>query len=636
MEETAPWNIPVIRKIGPDRGRRIGISPRKLAVSKSVPRLLQEAPPQNRTASADVCYPGSVPKSDCFRRCSINAEFMPLPSLRFLRLCIALGLVAGGLLGAAEPSQILRVFLLAGQSNMEGADAHANRIDEYAIFKGTGAPQADVLFTSLALQDASGSALWRPLAPSDSFGPEITFARKLKKFGVGPIAIIKSAIGGTTVAFDWNPTAPPQGQKLYPRTLKLIRESLQELDRRGVHYQLEGVLWHQGENDMLDPKLNRQYAQGLSELITRLRHDLQAPRLQWFMGEVSEKGIWGMDNRRNLAILREQQDTVLQADPLLRWVPTSHLAFEVMGSGQPHYHFGTQGQLQLGEAFANAYLDAVGKPFAARKRSFDSGLPTLGKKGRVRVFVLAGQRTMEGEDAFVAQIPQNPRFEGLSRSQNDILFRYSLGGGVQSSRSWEPLGPVDELGNFGPELSLGALLRTTLPPQDTLAVVKFTHSGAQAPDWSPDGSPETRRNLYPKFSKFIREAMEDLGRQGHECTLEGVFWHTGENDTYFTPYQRNYAAGMRRLIAQVRQDLKVQNLPWFISEQHPSAIWKNVAEINATLRTLAQTEPGVFLVPTSHLPYERKYFGTQGTLLLGEEFAKAYWQQQQQYPTRRP
>lgn len=549
---------------------------------------------------------------------------MSRPSLRVLRLCIAASLMAGSLLYAADSQQILRVFLMAGQSNMEGADAHANRIDEYPVFKGAGAPQADVLFTSLNFQEKSGSALWRPLAPGDSFGPEVTFARRLKQSGVAPIAIIKSAIGGTTVAFDWNPTAPTNGQKLYPRTLKLIRESLQDLDRSGRKYQLEGVLWHQGENDMLDPRLNRQYAQGLTELIARLRQDLQAPRLQWFIGEISEKGIWGMDNRRNLAILREQQEAVLKADPLLRWVPTSHLAFEVMDSGQPHYHFGTQGQLQLGEAFANAYLDTVGNPVTARKHNFDSNPKTLRKKGRIRIFVLAGQRTMEGEDAFVAQIPQTPGFERFSQPQNDILFRYSLGGGVQLSQAWEPLGPVDELGNFGPELSLGTHLRTTLNSKDTIAVVKFTHSGAQAPDWSPDGSPETRRNLYFKFSAFIRKAMDDLERQGHECTLEGVFWHTGENDTYFTPYQRNYAEGMRRLIAEIRLNFKNQSLRWFISEQHPAAIWKNVAEINGALRTLARTETGVFVVPTAHLPYERTHFGTKSTLLLGEEFAKAY------------
>ena len=152
-----------------------------------------------------------------------------------------------------------------------------------------------------------------------------------------------------------------------------------------------------------------------------------------------------------------------------------------------------------GTIVANSYLDAVEKPVAARSRPFDSGLSTREKKGRVRVFVLAGQRIMEGEYAFVAQISQPPRFEGLSRPQNDVLFRYSLGGGVQSSRSWEPLGPIDELGNFGPELSLVAHRRTGLQSQDSPAVLKFTHSGAQATDWSPAGSPQTHRNLCPKL-----------------------------------------------------------------------------------------------------------------------------------------
>jgi hypothetical protein len=549
------------------------------------------------------------------------------------RLLIALTFMAGderifaAALSKTNSSKTIKVFLLAGQSNMEGADAYANRIDDYPVFKGAGAPQSDVLFASLPTEDSRVPALWRTLAPGESFGSEITFARKLKRSGAAPLAIIKSAIGGTTVAFDWNPAAPTNGQKLYPRTLKLVRETLQELDRRGMRYQLEGVLWHQGENDMLDPKLNRQYARGLTDLIARLRQDLQSPHLRWFIAEVSEKGIWGMDHRRNLAILRQQQDAVLKADPLLRWVPTSHLAFDVMDSGQPHYHFGTQGQLQLGEAFADAYLATVGIPVASETDRVKSNPPVLRKKSRVRLFVLAGQRNMEGEDAFVAQIPQTPGFENLTQPQKEILFRYSLGGGTQSSQNWEALGPVDRLGNFGPELSFGAYLRRTLHTEDTIAVVKFTHSGAQGPDWSPDGSPEAHRNLYPKFSTFVREALEDLARRGHECTLEGVFWHTGESDTYFTPYRQNYAVWMQRCISQVRRDFKTPNLPWFISEQHPAAIWKNSDEINGALRAMAQSETGVIMVTTSQLPHQRTHFGTKGTLLLGEEFAKAYWKQ---------
>jgi hypothetical protein len=234
---------------------------------------------------------------------------------------------------------------------------------------------------------------------------------------------------------------------------------------------------------------------------------------------------------------------------------------------------------------------------------------------------------MEGEDAFVAQIPQTPGFENLTKPQKEILYRYSLGGGTQSSQNWEALGPVDRLGNFGPELSFGAYLRRTLHTEDTIAVVKFTHSGAQGPDWSPDGSPEAHRNLYPKFSTFVREALDDLARRGHECTLEGVFWHTGENDTHFTPYRQNYAVWMQRCISRVRQDFKNPNLPWFISEQHPAAIWKNSDDINESLRAMAQSETGVIMVTTSQLSHERRHFGTKGTLLLGEEFAKAYWKQ---------
>jgi len=522
--------------------------------------------------------------------------------------------------GSALAAEVTRVFIFAGQSNMVGSDSHADRIDDFPDFKGAGAPQ-DVLYSYIVGNEASKG--WVPLQPLRSFGPEITFARRVKEHVNFPIAIIKSAVGGTTVAYDWNPDAPEKGQKLYPRTLELIRQSLHELDKRGVAYRIEGVMWHQGENDMLDRKLNKDYAAGLTHLISRLRKDLNAPDLKWFIAEVSEKGIWGMDNRSNLAILRQQQEIVLAADPQLRWVPTSHLAFEVMNSGQPHYHFGTQGQLQLGEAFAGAYLRDIGKLPLATDRGLKNDLP-IEKKAHVRLFVLAGQRNMEGEDSYISAIPQMPGFETLARQQDHVLYRYCLGGGVRISSDWELLAPVDFLGNFGPELSFGARLRKSLDTKDGIAIVKFTHSGAQSPDWFPQGSPESRRNLYPKLMAFIREAQDNLKRRGYECTLEGIFWHTGENDTYFGPYSRNYAKWMKQLIEQSRIDLKQPNLQWFISEQHKDAIWKNMDAVNAALETMAQFDHHVMIIKTSHLPHARLHFGTRGTLMLGEEMADAY------------
>ncbi len=543
------------------------------------------------------------------------------------RLCLSLVLTSVFLFAVnrmdAETSQPTKVYIFAGQSNMEGADAHSERIDDFPAYKGVGSPQPDVRYTHLSNNRRDPSKRWGPLQPLGSFGPELTFARMVRKHDDSPIAVIKSAVGGTTIAYDWNPEAPEKGQKLYPRTLQLIQESLQDLDRRGVRYQVEAVMWHQGENDMLDRRLNTNYAAGLTKLIGQLRKDLKLPMLKWFIAEVSEKGIWGMDHRSHLAILRQQQDQVLKADPLLRWVPTSHLAFEVMESGQPHYHFGTQGQLQMGEAFATAYLDSIGKRPPTPSQEFRNGLPLV-PKAPVRLFVLAGQRNMEGEDTSHREIPQVAGFEPLASPQQDVLFRYSLGGGVKISRTWEPLAPVDFLGNFGPELSFGARLRKSLDGKEGLAIVKFTHSGAQGPDWFPRGSPQAHRNLYPQLVSFIRAALQDLNQQGYQASIEGIFWHTGENDTYFGEYRQKNAGWMKELIAQVRTDLNQPDLQWFISEQHPAAIWRNIATMNASLQAMAQSEKKVYVIKTADLPHQRVHFGTRGTLLLGEEMANAY------------
>lgn len=537
-----------------------------------------------------------------------------------LLLVAAVGVFVGRA-GAAAPPPTL-VFLFAGQSNMVGADADPARIDGYPEFVGAGAPQDDVLFTFLPEDEQADAPAWGPLRPLRSFGPELTFARRLKSRGVGPLAIVKSAVGGTTVAFDWNPDAPERGQKLYPRTLALVKGALAELDARGVEHRLEGVVWHQGENDMLDRELCPRYAEGLSRLVGRLRADLSAPQLKWYLAEVSEKGIWGMDHRGQLALLREEQEKVLHADPLTRFVPTSHLAFEVMASGQPHYHFGTQGQLQLGEACADASLREIGSAEPVAGRPLPGGIP-VAPGGRVRLFVLSGQRTMEGEDAHVEEIAAEERFAPLARDRADVIFRYSLGGGVRVSRDWEPLGPVGFLGGFGPELSFGATVRAATPPDVGVAIVKFTHSGAQGPDWSPAGSAEARRDLYRRFVGFVRDARDDLVRRGFDVRMEGIAWTSGENDAFFGPYARDHAGAMRRLVEATRTDLDEPDLPWVIAAHHDGAPWGNAAAVNEGLASLAETLPGVVVLPTSGIPYLRCQYGTAGTLRLGESIARA-------------
>src|SRR6185436_5573258 len=65
----------------------------------------------------------------------------------------------------AAPAKPVKVFIFAGQSNMEGADAHPERIDDFPPFKGAGAPQIDVLYAYLAGKDQEAFKGWEPLQP---------------------------------------------------------------------------------------------------------------------------------------------------------------------------------------------------------------------------------------------------------------------------------------------------------------------------------------------------------------------------------------------------------------------------------------------------------------------------------------
>ena len=73
------------------------------------------------------------------------------------------------------------------------------------------------------------------------FGPEFTFARRLRQHTEAPIAIIKCAAGGTHLGGDWNPDNPT-GFKMYPLALDLVRRSLAELEAEKVPYRIEGFI----------------------------------------------------------------------------------------------------------------------------------------------------------------------------------------------------------------------------------------------------------------------------------------------------------------------------------------------------------------------------------------------------------
>jgi len=523
---------------------------------------------------------------------------------------------------AQEDDTTLRVFVFAGQSNMVGADSRVEDIDLFPPFAGLGEPQRDVKFSyCIGREEKRESDGWVALAPVDGMvGPELSFARRVRAHVRAPLAILKVAAGGTSLGADWNPDAP-SGFELYPLALARVRAALAELERKKIAYRLEGFVWHQGENDMFDADFEANYGQNLARFLACWRRDLGTPDLRFYLGELCTKTIWGMDLRPHMHAISVGQRAVAAADPLADYVPTSHVGVEIGDGAGLHYHYGTLGQLEHGVNHADAYLRNIGKlPRDERPLAKWPYAP----RSKVKLFVLAGHRNMEGERAFVPEL-KTLKKSALREESPAIAFRYSLGGGYKVSDGWEPLGPAGFYDTFGPELSFGATLEKARA--EAFALAKFTHSGSQIVDWTPEGSEAASRNLYPSFLAFVRAAVQDLTDRGHTVELAGIFYHLGENDLAFGPFRSQAVRWLASFVRQSRADLGLPELDWYVSQQPPADDESvRALDVTAELAALAEEDEHLIHVRAFDLPgqEEKLVLSTAGVVALGERLARAY------------
>ena len=524
----------------------------------------------------------------------------------------------------ADAIETMRIFIFAGQSNMEGADSKVGDIKNFPPFRGLDSPQEDVLFSyCIGRDNKTRSNGWEPLRPIRNLvGPELSFAHRIKQAIGAPIGIIKCAAGGTHLGGDWNPDAP-EGFKMYPLTIQLIKESLASLDEQGIPYRIEGVMWHQGENDMFNEDYMANYGTNLRRFLARWRQDLATPDLRFYIGELCTKTIWGMDLRPRMYAISLGQRAVTDTDPLADYVRTSHVGVEIGGGVGLHYHYGTLGQLEHGENYATTYLSNIGVP---SKQTPPITPWPYKENALVKLFVLAGHRNMEGERAFSQDLEQMK--SPLSQARGSIAFKYSLGGGVKASTDWEALRPAGLYDTFGPELSFARTISED--SEDAIAIAKFTHSGSQMNDWTPNGTAAKSRHLYPHFVQFVSQAIQELEQRGHQVSLEGIFYHVGENEMSMPPYRRQAPAWLEATIQQVRVELNRPNLRWFVSQQAPTDDERvNSIDVTTEIETLAAKLSNIIHIKAFELPAQEKklVLNTQGIIRLGQIIGETYLEQ---------
>ncbi|MFO0911407.1 MAG: DUF6288 domain-containing protein [Pirellulales bacterium] len=253
----------------------------------------------------------------------------------------------------------LKVFILAGQSNMQGHaaistfDSMADDPKTAPLLKEMLGPDGKprvcekVWISSVGclgdaysdLTEAKGKLTAGFGAPENKIGPEFTFGLTMEKRLNEPVLIIKTSWGGRSLhtdfrppsggAFEWREAELAEKRErgedienikaekvkatgvYYREMIAHVRKVLKDIKRvvpdydEKQGYELAGFVWFQGFNDYVDggvyPEQNQPggydlYADLLGHLIRDVRKDLSAPQLPFVIGVMGIDGMRGNSN----------------------------------------------------------------------------------------------------------------------------------------------------------------------------------------------------------------------------------------------------------------------------------------------------------------------------------------------------
>ena len=275
----------------------------------------------------------------------------------------------------------VKVFILAGQSNMEGHGQirslnHLGQHPQYGYLleklknaDGSWKVREDVIITWQAREKKSGPLTVGWGSQNHEIGPELMFGTVMGEKYDEQVLLIKTAWGGKDVFCDFR--SPAAGSLTedevlllereqsennnreigyyYRKLVSEIKEQLMNIDNlvpgyQGQGYEISGMAWFQGWNDFcqwhieIDQKkvgagIIENYPKNLSAMFRDLRQDLNVPNMPIVIGEMGIGGYdialraKGQENHEAQAVMnfRQAQQAVAE-DKTLRnvtFVPTA-------------------------------------------------------------------------------------------------------------------------------------------------------------------------------------------------------------------------------------------------------------------------------------------------------------------------
>jgi hypothetical protein len=313
-----------------------------------------------------------------------------------LMMCAELAMLRAALArGDETPDRPVpvQVFILAGQSNMEGQGVvDLDHPQHYNGGKGT---------LERVMQDAKRKKLFQHVKDADGkwavrddvwvrfktrhgvkkgsltigfagypgkhhIGPEFQFGHIVGKQSDSQVLLIKTAWGGKSLHQDFRP--PSAGGKVgpyYRQMLDEIEEALSNLtedfpDYDGRGYEIAGFAWFQGWNDMFNDRARAEYEDNLVHLIEDVRNHFERPDLPVVIGEL---GNGGPKASKNMLAIRQAQSQAAARPTLganVAFVPTSQFARPAAESpnvSHGHHWFGNaESYFLIGDALGRKMI----------------------------------------------------------------------------------------------------------------------------------------------------------------------------------------------------------------------------------------------------------------------------------------
>ena len=291
--------------------------------------------------------------------------------------------IIAALIATANAAEPLKVFILAGQSNMEGhgvvsmADEknynggkgnlvwsmkHAQSADQMKKLKNDKdewVVRDDVQISFKVNETVRKGGLtvgYTGYGNSSHIGPELGFGFVIGDHIKEPVLLIKTAWGGKSLFVDFRP--PSSGGQVGPFYKKMIEEVRAALAALGDQkYEIAGFVWQQGWNDMCEKPAIAEYANNLVNLAKDLREEFQSPNMPIVVGQL---GNGGPVDSGDMHDFRKAQENGTKRINNARFIKTTDFARPAELSPNPghgHHWFGNaESYFLVGQALGEGMI----------------------------------------------------------------------------------------------------------------------------------------------------------------------------------------------------------------------------------------------------------------------------------------